>query len=154
MKTAQQEQGARLKAAREAAKLTQAQVTERLGYGANTISQYERGDIGISDERIVQLAGLYGADPALLAGRPLTQKRNEAFYDGILHSLAVFNRASGELIAEVQRWREQSANPAGPPPAPWLSKEQIDADVAAAQQYENRVGVAEAVPPKRKKKTG
>jgi transcriptional regulator with XRE-family HTH domain len=98
--------GSRLRAARKGARLTQQEVQERLGYGPTAISEYESGKSGISDERLIQLAGLYGVDASELAGRPIGAERPDAFYDGVLHALAVFNRASGELIAEVQAWRE------------------------------------------------
>lgn len=119
--------GARLKDARKRAKKTQDEVSGALGLGAGVLTAYETGKSGISDERLVQLANLYGVDPEDLAGRPVSTGREDAFYDGILHALATFNRASGELIAEVQAWRErQSGRTTGPLPPP-VSREVLDA---------------------------
>ncbi len=119
--------GDRLKAARKAAKLTQLEVQERLGFGPTAVSEYESGKSGISDERLLQLASLYGVDASALAGRAISSEKPDAFYDGILHALAVFNRASGELIQEVQAWRE-SARAGGTGNAiPPVSRAKLDA---------------------------
>lgn len=136
------ELGRRLKAARKAARLTQDEVSTRLGLGAGALTAYETGKSGISDERLLQLAGLYGVDASELAGRPIGGARPDAFYDGVLHALAVFNKASGELIAEVQAWREsQRAGAGGEVTPPGLrakldaiGQAQLAADGAAARR--------------------
>ena len=97
--------GERLKAARKLSGKKQDEVSAALGLGAGVLTAYENNKSGISDERITQLATFYGVDPSWLAGRSISSNRDDAFYDGILHALAVYNRASGELIAEVQAWR-------------------------------------------------
>lgn len=57
-------------------------------------------------------------------GRRNANARPDAFYDGILHALAAFNKASGDLIAEVQAWRDsQPASEVTPP----VSRAKLDA---------------------------
>lgn len=119
--------GKRLRAAREAAKLKQADVQARLGWGATAVSDYEKGKYGISDERLQQLADVYGVDASELAGRPIGADRPDAFYDGILHALAAFNRASGELIAEVQAWRDSQRSGEAGGATPPVSRAKLDA---------------------------
>jgi transcriptional regulator with XRE-family HTH domain len=119
--------GQRLKAAREAAKLRQSDVQARFGWGATALSDYENGKYGISDDRLIQLATLYGVDPSVLAGKQMETARADAFYDGILHALAVFNRASGELIQEVQAWRESARAGGTGTATPPVSRAKLDA---------------------------
>lgn len=118
--------GARLKEARKRAKKTQDEVSGALGLGAGVLTAYETGKSGVSDERLVQLANLYGVDPEDLAGRRVSTGRDDAFYDGILHALATFNRASGELIAEVREWRDRQSGRTTEPIPP-VSREVLDA---------------------------
>lgn len=102
------ELGARLKAARKAAGMTQHEVTASLGLGAGVLTAYENGKSGVSDERLVQLATLYGVEPVDLSPAFVPVTRPDAYYDGILHALAAFNQASGKLLEEVREWRARS----------------------------------------------
>lgn len=56
----QKEVGGRLRAAREAAALTQEQVAVRMGFSRATVAQIELGNRPVSSDELERLAGLYG----------------------------------------------------------------------------------------------
>lgn len=60
------ELGDRLRAARRAANLTQADVARQLGVHVMSVSQWERGVNTPEEARLAKLAELYGAEPASL----------------------------------------------------------------------------------------
>ena len=65
--------GARLREAREAAgmSLVEVQRASRGRWPAVVVGSWERADRRISPEKLIEIAALYGADPAeLLTGRP------------------------------------------------------------------------------------
>ena len=63
------------------------------------LAVFENNGSDISDERIADMTSLYGINPGLACEQPDLRmsvlRWNSAF-------LAVYNRASGELITEVQ----------------------------------------------------
>lgn len=63
--------------------------------------------------------------------------QESAFYDGILHALAVYNRASGELIAEVQAWRGKQ-----PPTVTPDDLQAADDGIRAREELEAKINQA------------
>lgn len=70
--TDQQLLGQRLRAAREAAHLTQRDVEARTGIDQGSVSRMEKGDRDVAALELGCLATLYGADVADLLGLPLS----------------------------------------------------------------------------------
>lgn len=156
--------GARLKRFRELAGKTQAAVQKALGLGKVALSEYENGKTAPSEEVLQGLAREYGASAAVLRyGEAALQSAANDYWAGYADAiLGVMEDAANRQRQLVRGLRGEAVQvaeaPGGvvtqPAPKPWLSNEQIDADVAAAQQFEERVGVAVPERPKRKKKTG
>lgn len=81
--------------------------------------------------------------------------QDDAFYDGVIHSLAVFNEAAGQLISEVQAWRSTKRGlRVAETPKQWLTNEEMDADHAAFVELEEKVTAAKAAKKARRKSAG
>ncbi len=85
-------------------------------------------------------------DPLLVTAADIERDRG-LFYDGVLHAIAAFNKTQGQLIAEVQEWRRKHRETAMPPgfklTSPvlpnGLTMAEIDADIAAVEELEDKV---------------
>ena len=63
---------------RKAVGLTQAQLAERLNLSLDAISRLERGNIGLTVERLVELAEIFGCETADLLHESSTRVRDQA----------------------------------------------------------------------------
>lgn len=95
--------GERLKGAREALGLSQAQVAQHLGVNRVQISYYENGKREIDMDTLIKLADLYGYSRAYFLGdgeaaepAALAMRAQELMAEG-LHAIAMVNRFAKNL---------------------------------------------------------
>jgi DNA-binding XRE family transcriptional regulator len=80
--------GARLKAARRGAGLTQEEVASRLGVWRPTVSQMENGARSVKAEELEALASVYGVTRSYLLGEPVSRDEAVALLAAILTGLS------------------------------------------------------------------
>jgi transcriptional regulator with XRE-family HTH domain len=126
--------GMRLRAARTAARLTQAAAARAIGVDTKTISRWERGRPGIRMDNLLRAAAVYGVAPTSLMpgtgdihvprGTPRAVQEPAPTYGGVapwpddwrirVHRLALEAAEAGateEEIAAVRRWLLDPAVP-------------------------------------------
>jgi len=70
--------GARLRAARQAAGLTQVEAAARIGVGRPSLTMWELGHHDVTYSRLTRLMAAYGADPTALFPPATTQEEGAA----------------------------------------------------------------------------
>ncbi len=76
--------GQRLFELREAASITQAAISGRLGVSQRTYSDWERGSVAFTPSRLAELAAILGVDPSELLGSPARRRAKAAAGGGRL----------------------------------------------------------------------
>jgi len=66
--------GQRLYELREAANITQATISDRLGVSQRTYSDWERGTVAFTPSRLQELANILGVEVAVLLGSPVKRR--------------------------------------------------------------------------------
>ncbi|SUO92431.1 helix-turn-helix domain-containing protein [Suttonella indologenes] len=90
---------------RKAVGLTQAQLAERLNLSLDAISRLERGNIGLTVERMVELAEIFGCETVDLLHEGSTRVRDQAReLEDLLQELAEEERI--ELLSLVRQMIE------------------------------------------------
>lgn len=150
--------GARLRGAREGAKLTQDQVAQALSLPRTAIAQIEAGNRSVSSLELVKLAKLFGKDFADFFSDEVPETEECPLV--VLHRLAPGLEADPEVSRQVQRCldicREGKALEAilgregrlGPPeykhPAPRSSGDAVAQGATVAESERARLGLGDA----------
>lgn len=94
---------------RKAVGLTQAQLAERLNLSLDAISRLERGNIGLTVERLVELAEIFGCETADLLHEGSTRVRDQAReLEDLLQELAEEERIELlSLVRQMIEWKKR-----------------------------------------------
>ena len=94
---------------RKAVGLTQAQLAERLNLSLDAISRLERGNIGLTVERMVELAEIFGCETADLLHKGSTRVRDQAReLEDLLQELAEEERIELlSLVRQMIEWKKR-----------------------------------------------
>lgn len=94
---------------RKAVGLTQAQLAERLNLSLDAISRLERGNIGLTVERLVELAEIFGCETADLLHEGSTRVRDQAReLEDLLQKLAEDERIELlSLVRQMIEWKKR-----------------------------------------------
>lgn len=94
---------------RKAVGLTQAQLAERLNLSLDAISRLERGNIGLTVERMVELAEIFGCETADLLHEGSTRVRDQAReLEDLLQELAEEERIELlSLVRQMIEWKKR-----------------------------------------------
>ena len=94
--------GQRLFELREAANITQAAISERLGVSQRTYSDWERGSVSFTPSRLAELASILGVDPSVLIGTPAAKRRAAAAGSGrIAQSFEAISKLTRRQQAKI-----------------------------------------------------
>lgn len=94
---------------RKAVGLTQAQLAERLDLSLDAVSRLERGNIGLTVERLIELAEIFGCETADLLNEGSTRVRDQAReLENLLLELAEDERVELLwLIRQMIDWKKR-----------------------------------------------
>lgn len=92
-----------LKQARKTAGLTMVEAAKELGMTQSSLSRIENGDTGVSSQRLIDLAGLYGVSPSKLMDGAVVNALSDKDLDRI-----------GQVIEIVEEVLSQHSSRPGP----------------------------------------
>lgn len=94
---------------RKAVGLTQAQLAECLNLSLDAVSRLERGNIGLTVERLVELAEIFGCETADLLSEGSTRVRDQAReLEDLLQKLAEQERIELlSLVRQMIEWKQR-----------------------------------------------
>lgn len=94
---------------RKAVGLTQAQLAERLNLSLDAVSRLERGNIGLTVERMVELAEIFGCETADLLHEGSTRVRDQAReLEDLLQELTEEERIELlSLVRQMIEWKKR-----------------------------------------------